>query len=281
VLTRRDVRTILDTDLPVHRLLLGDEFETWAIGDDLVAKFPRTEYDAAKVPMEEAVHPLLRQPLGDLVPAIRAIGEMTPGGFRYIVHERASGIQGQTGDGVSIGPAAGLADDVGRALARLHSVDAASVFALGLGEHRVAFEVPDLDERTIGIATDIIGDRLAAFLREPPPAPSPSRVLCHTDLKGEHVFVSADRSRVRAIIDWADTEAADPALDYAGLVGWLGPRFAAAAIGASGEDDGTLTDRAIWLARAGMLSHWNDVVAGRERSPIDLITQQLRVAFGD
>jgi len=86
---------------------------------------------------------------------------------------------------------------------------------------------------------------------------------------------------VTAIIDWADAEVCDPAKDYAGLVGWLGPSFARACAEASGEDDPTLGDRAIWLNRAGILRYWDDVVAGRERAPIPLITEQLRTALSD
>ena len=73
----------------------------------------------------------------------------------------------------------------------------------------------------------------------------------------------------------------DPAKDYAGLVGWLGPAFARGCAAASGEDDPTLADRAIWLGRAGLLDYWDAVLAGRESAPISLLTAQLRAAFSD
>src|SRR5262249_36961551 len=129
--------------------------------------------------------------------------------------------------------------------------------------------------------TEIVGDAIARFLADTPPAPSDRRTLCHTDLKGEHVFVDADRRRVTTIIDWADTDVCDPAKDYAGLVGWLGPSFARACARASGEDDPTLADRAIWLDRAGILDYWDAVLAGRETAPIPLITRMLRTSFSD
>ena len=84
-----------------------------------------------------------------------------------------------------------------------------------------------------------------------------------------------------AIIDWADTEVCDPAKDYAGLVIWLGPSFTRACVEASGEEDPSLADRAIWLGRAGVLDYWDAVLAGREHAPIPLITEQLRIAFSD
>jgi aminoglycoside phosphotransferase (APT) family kinase protein len=280
VLAERDVRTLLATQLPLRRLFLGDEFDVWAVGDELIAKFSRTEYDGAKVPLEVAVHPLLRELLGSVVPAIHSSGEMDEPGFRFIVHERANGTQAQTDDGVAIEPGRGLAENIGRLLAKIHVVDAEAVFALGLGERAVSFEAPHLEERTIEIATRIVGSQLAEFMGAPRPHPSHRRVLCHTDLKGEHIFVAEDRGSVTAIIDWADTEVCDPARDYAGLVIWLGERFAASAIGASREDDDTLLERAVWLARAGMLDYWNEVVAGREHAPEGLIREQLRTAFG-
>src|SRR6478735_8272286 len=122
MLTERYVRALLETDGPVERMFLNDEFEVWAVGDDLVAKFPRTEIDAAKVPVEAALHPTIGGLLGDVVPAIRMVGTMDDAGRRFIVHERATGVQGQPIDGVLTGAADGLAEDIGRLLGALHEV---------------------------------------------------------------------------------------------------------------------------------------------------------------
>ena len=275
------MRALLDTDASVARMFLNDEFDVWAVGEDLVAKFPRTEIDAAKVPLEEALHPTLRRLLGDVVPAIRMVGTTDHDDRPFIVHERATGLQGQTVDGVTISPADGLAGHLGALLRTLHQVDARQVVDLGIGERRLPFELPPLSEGTIATTTEIVGDALARFLGSPPPSPSDRRTLCHTDIKGEHVFVDEHRRRVTAIIDWADAEVCDPAQDYAGLASWLGPSFTRTCIDVSGEDDPTLADRAIWLDRAGLLDYWEAVLAGRESAPIPLITEQLRIAFSD
>jgi aminoglycoside phosphotransferase (APT) family kinase protein len=281
VLTERDVRALLDADASVERMFLNDEFDVWAVGEDLVAKFPRTEIDAAKVPLEETLYPTLRRLLGDVVPEIRMVGTMDGSDRRFIVHERATGRQGQTIDGVTISPADGLAGQLGALLRTLHEVDARQAFELGIGERPLSFERPTLSEGTIATTTDIVGDAVARFLASTPPSPSDRRTLCHTDIKGEHVFVDEQRRHVTAIIDWADTEVCDPAKDYAGLASWLGPSFARTCIDESGEDDPTLADRAIWLDRAGLLDYWDAVLAGREHAPIQLITEQLRIAFSD
>jgi aminoglycoside phosphotransferase (APT) family kinase protein len=279
VLTEAHVRELLDIDAPLHRMFLNDEFDVWAIGDGLVAKFPRTEIDAAKVPVETSLHPRLRGLLGDVVPAIRMTGTMAASGHRFIVHERATGTQGQTVDGVTIAPARGLADHIGMLLGTLHQVG--SDEALGAGTRTVSFEVQSLGDATVSAMTQIAGDAIGRFLASTPPETSARRTLCHTDIKGEHVFVDDDRRRVTAIIDWADTEVCDPAKDYAGLVIWLGPALTRASVQANGEDDPTLVDRAIWLGRAGIVAYWDDVLKGVEQAPTALITEQLRIAFSD
>jgi aminoglycoside phosphotransferase (APT) family kinase protein len=281
VLTERDVRAILATDAPVARMFLNDEFDVWAVGDDLVAKFPRTDVDAAKIDVEEALHPTLRRLLGDVVLPIHRVGSMDGSGRRFIVHERASGHQGQTVEGITIAPGDGLAEHVGALLGTVHQVAAHEAFELGAGERPLSFAVPDLSDATVAATTEIAGEAVGRFLSAPGPRPSDRRALCHTDIKGEHLFVDERCRRVTAIIDWADTEVCDPAKDYAGLVGWLGPAFVRASIAASGENDPTLADRAIWLDRAGILDYWDAVLAGRETAPIPLITEQLRIAFSD
>jgi aminoglycoside phosphotransferase (APT) family kinase protein len=202
-------------------------------------------------------------------------------GRRVIVHERASGSQGQTIEGTTITAGDGLAEHVGTLLGALHQVDGRQASELGAGERRISFQVPELSDEFVAAATEIAGDRIGRFLAGPVPQPSDRRTLCHTDIKGEHVFVDAERGRVTSIIDWADAEVCDPAKDYAGLVGWLGPAFARACVDASGEDDPTLAERAIWLNRAGLLDFWGAVLAGRESAPIPLLTAQLRSAFND
>jgi aminoglycoside phosphotransferase (APT) family kinase protein len=279
MLTERDVRALLTTDGPVDRMFLNDEFDVWAVGDGLVAKFPRTEIDAAKVPVEAALHPTIRGVLGDVVPAIRVVGTMSDGGRRFIVYERATGVQGQTIDGASAGAADGLAEDIGRLFGALHEVGAQDAYGLGAGTRTISYEMQPLRDATVDRATEIAGDAIGRFLSRPAPAASDRRTLCHTDIKGEHVFVDEGRRRVTAIIDWADAEVCDPAEDYAGLVIWLGPALTRACVEASGEDDATLADRAIWLGRVGILEYWDDVLAGVEHAPISLITEQVRIAF--
>ena len=281
MLTEHDVRALLTMDVPVARMFLGDEFDVWAVGSDLVAKFPRTEIDAAKVPVEEALHPTVRERLGDVVPAIRMAGPMGDGARRFIVHARATGRQGQTIDGVTITGTDALAADIGVLFGSLHSIGAREASDRGAGTRTISYDVQHLSDSTTARTAEIAGDAIARFLSSPAPAPSHRRTLCHTDIKGEHIFVDDERRRVTSIIDWADTEVCDPAKDYAGLMIWLGASLTRACVKASGEDDPTLAERAIWLGRAGIIEYWDDVLAGIEHAPVALIENQLRIAFSD
>jgi hypothetical protein len=49
------------------------------------------------------------------------VGELDDGtGFPYMVHDRATGVQGQTVEGVTVDPARGLAEHVGSLFSKLH-----------------------------------------------------------------------------------------------------------------------------------------------------------------
>jgi aminoglycoside phosphotransferase (APT) family kinase protein len=113
-----------------------------------------------------------------------------------------------------------------------------------------------------------------------PEPPAPDRaVFCHGDLKGEHLLLVPAGWRVSGVIDWGDARPADPAVDLAGLVIWLGPRFTRmVADRYAGADEG-LVDRAVTLARAGMLLGLGDTLRGDGTWPY--VRTQLRQAFLD
>ena len=58
---------------------------------------------------------------------------MDSSGRRFVMHERASGDQGQTVEGITIAPADGLAEHVGALLGSLHQVDKQEASELGGG----------------------------------------------------------------------------------------------------------------------------------------------------
>jgi Phosphotransferase enzyme family len=276
------VASILRRNDSLDLLLHGDEFDTWQVGRNIVVKFPTNEVDAAKVPLELALDALVRRSVGDLMPEIVLVGEPSADfPWPYLGYAAASGIQGQRTDGVTIAPGVGLVGSIGSFLERLHEIDEREAHAAGIGDRIVSYERPSMTQATMDATTRIAGDAVARFFLAPPPSPEVRHVLCHTDLKGEHLFVDRSRSRLTAVIDWADAEVSDPAVDLAGIVGWLGPSVARDVVATSGSQDARLTDRAIWLARAGILKYWNLIVSGDAQAPLPVIESQLRAAFAD
>ena len=290
------VRRALSAALPsvplkrMRLLLAGEEFDTWET-DDLILKLPRSQEHAAKIDRELAIHELLIGRLGPLVPPIVAVGEPTdvfP--FRCIVFERAPGRQGQTNDGPIVRPkpwARGtLARDIGAALSRLHTTPLRDPRAIGIEDSGLDFEpIVDASDDAIVWASRVVGNAVDAFLVDPIPAdarPTGSAVLCHTDLKGEHLFVSEDGGRLTAIVDWADASIADPAVDFAGLAIWLGPSFVREVLGVyTGPADEVTFHRALFLARAGLLSYLGAMLEGTTTASIPVLDAQLRAAFSE
>jgi aminoglycoside phosphotransferase (APT) family kinase protein len=270
-------------------LLAGQEFDTWFAGDAIV-KFPRGEGCAAKLEREAAANELLVERLGGLVPTLRALaGPSETFPFPIGLFEQARGRQGQRPDGPIIRPRPWarerLAMSVAGALTALHTSPAKRAKAAGLGPLERNEDL-DVGEEAIAQARKIAGDAVDTFLVDPLPshARKPGKqVLCHADLKGEHVYVSEDGTRLTAVVDWADIGLAEPAVDLAGLAIWLGPGFVREVMVAyEGPADDATADRAIFLARAGLLGYLDDVLEGREDPPaVGLIEAQLRAAFAD
>jgi aminoglycoside phosphotransferase (APT) family kinase protein len=274
------VRAILRSDADLDLLLAGEGFDTWAVGDTLVVKFPKTEADARKLEIELATHPVMNERLGAIVPEIRMVGdpdERFP--WIHLGFAPACGRQAQSMDGTTIVGSLELADDLGRLLSRLHDTDVERARACGVGGRRIPSSVPEPSDATVDRLDALAGGAVTRFLSKPVPPASTARVLCHTDLKGEHVFVADGMETVTSIIDWADVEVSDPAMDLAGLVIWLGPTLVGRVARAYGSTDVGIVERAVWLARAGLVRYWDGVLNGTESAPLPLITAQLRIAF--
>jgi aminoglycoside phosphotransferase (APT) family kinase protein len=267
----------------------GDEFDTWALGDAVV-KFPKNAEFAAGLETEVGMHPLLTQRLGGIVPSIRAASKAT-GDFPlpFVAFERAAGRQGQTSDGPILQPKpwgrTALARELAGALSTLHTTPITKAKAAGAKARPISIEGGvEVEDGAIQWASRVAGEAVDTFLVDPIPAEArtPGKaVLCHGDLKGEHLFVSEDGTRVTAVIDWADVAIADPAVDLAGLAIWLGPSFVRDVLASytGPADEGTF-DRALFLARGGLLTELEAQLEGRSSAPVPVLEAQLRAVFG-
>ena len=269
-------------------MFAGEEFDTWEV-DGGVVKFPKAAADAAKLDREVAIAGLLSERLGPLVPAVRAVA-IAVDGFPYcsVVFERARGRPGQTAEGQMVRPKpwarTSLARDVAAALSTLHATPLKRARAAGAKKRVLDLDaMMDIDQKAIAYASRVVGDAIDRFLVDPFPAEARQGgawVLCHGDVKGEHLYVSEDGGRLTGIVDWADLAISDPALDLAGLVIWLGEDFLRAVLDlyTGPADEGTLP-RALFLARAGLLGFLQLQLAGEVHAPRALLDAQLRAAF--
>jgi aminoglycoside phosphotransferase (APT) family kinase protein len=289
----KELLTSTMPDLPrgrLTRLLSTEEFDTWAIGKAAVVKFPKDQEQAARLAIERALHPVLRDHLEDLVPPI--VSTADPGDsfpFPVVAYARVAGRQGQSTEGPIAKPRKwareALAAAVGAALSALHAIPLKAAERAGVGARGGSLDAGvELGDEGAAWAGRVVGPSLDAFLVDPIPPSALTEgvhVLCHGDLKGEHIFVSEDGRRLTAVIDWADASIGDPAQDFAGLVIWLGPGFAREALGSytGPADDGTF-DRAVFFARQGLLGLLDRRLAGRSGASVPLIEAQLRAAFG-
>jgi aminoglycoside phosphotransferase (APT) family kinase protein len=269
-------------------LLAGDEYDTWAVGGTVV-KFPKRPEFATKLERERSIQPMLLELVGSVVPALTGLSGPVAGfPFPIATFARAVGRQGQSSEGPIMRPKpwarGALARELAGVLTALHGASVPRAKAFGV--ERSVLEVGggvDVGEGAIAWASRVAGDAVDRFLIDPLPAAARRRgrqVLCHGDLKGEHVFVSEDGRRVTAVIDWADLTITDPALDLAGLAIWLGPEFVREVLDAyeGPADEGTY-ERAIYRAREGLLGYLDRQLAGLTSAPVPLLDAQLRAVF--
>lgn len=269
---------------PLH---LGGEFDTWDVAGTVI-KFPKYAEASAKLDVEIAIHETLVQRLGAMVPPLRAIGEPSDAfPLRTVAFERARGRQGQTPDGPIVRPKpwarTSLAKEVAGALSALHTTSAKAAKTAGVAKRAVDLDGVDPSDKAIAWATKIVGHRLDSFLVNPFPAGTPKpgpKVLCHADIKGEHLYVSEDGTRLTAIVDWADVAISDPALDLAGFAIWLGPTFVHEVLEFyTGPTDEGLEERAVYLARANLLTYMDEHLAEGGRAGVPVVDAQLRAVF--
>ena len=188
------------------RALPGPEAWAWEVNGNLVFRFPRDDARRAKVEVEARV-------LAALPAAARAprIEWLSPRG--YSGHRLLRG----TGGDVGRPPRTawpGLARDLGDALDAVHATPPPE------GVPRKRLPAADALLARARRDAELVGAD-PALLTAPGAGPGAVEVLCHGDLKPEHVLLDGDR--LAGIVDWADACVGDSVRDLAGLVLWLGP----------------------------------------------------------
>jgi aminoglycoside phosphotransferase (APT) family kinase protein len=191
-------------------LASGWATDAYRLGDDLVARFPRTVEAAAWVDFDEAVLRLVAAHLGPVIAVPTVAGRGRPGAhfpYDFLV---CAIIRGESDDECTLPMseqcAEELAGDLGRALAHIHAVPLEAAHAAGVRPF------PWADSRYAG-----------------------PQCFLHGDFRGGNILLVPGTGRLAGVIDWGNCAIGDPALDFAALVLWRGWPFMQRALAAYGR----------------------------------------------
>ena len=189
------------------------------LGDDLVLRIPRTTQFLADLVKEAAVIPAAVR-AGVRTPDIVAFDDTcTEVNVPYMVLTRVPGLD-LARLALSTTETEHVFHQVGRQLAKLHRLTPTTAADLcGIPAENDATDPGELTLRLLAdgwidadAARWLTGwiDRLAARL-----PPDPPHVLLHGDIAPQNLLVSPSTGQLTGIVDWGDTQWADPAIEFA------------------------------------------------------------------
>ena len=247
----------------VERLGEGWEHETYLVDEHVVFRFPR-QAGSDYFEWEEGLHALVASVIGDIVgiPRITCWGRPSAHfPYAFAGHELIPGVAAND-PSVPLNPA--LADDIGRVLARLHSIPADAAAAVGAGTADVAkadldaglrrvrhwvSELPEIRRRFPDPCAWLDGVRRAPDAYRGPPR------FIHDDFQMEHVLVDPTTGRLSGIIDWG-AGMGDPVRDFSYVLLHGGRAFFQRAVDAYHLPlDAEFAERTLVSARLGSL-YW-------------------------
>lgn len=287
-------------ELRVERVRRIDEggARAYEVNGEFIFRFATDEADSAKLEREVAVLAELAPELPIAVPDYEfadAPGHDYPCPFAG--YRKIAGLTGEE-QRPSRERWPAIAAQFGEFLSALHGFPVERARALGVpkapeetfgAEYRTK-DAATLLARVRGFAgairtgaPDLITDETERYLsgRVALPPRSPLLlVLCHADLKGEHILVSERADAVVGVVDWTDCTITDPLLDFARLLIWLGEGFARQVLTRYTEPvDGAFLERACFYARCFALDNLGWQLTNRFYAPLELLKTQARWAF--
>ncbi|MGH7667560.1 MAG: phosphotransferase family protein [Candidatus Dormibacteria bacterium] len=265
-----------------RRLLGTHEFDVWLVGDRSVLRLPRSPAGGRKLLREAKLLALLGGRLPLNVPRPRVV---RVAGTVASLHPYLAGRSGQ-GAALTVPEVSGIASQLGRTLARLHQIPLAGVGSRWprhrTRQHQLQTGVKQAAAMIRARRPQLATAALERWVEEMPghPLEFAGSVVCHGDIKGEHLLCDGTPARLVGLIDWADTCLSDPAHDLAGLVLWRGEEALRWALQAYATPfPGELLERALCLGRSRVVRNLGRSLGGGWAAPADLIEAQFRAAF--
>lgn len=282
---RRDYESLLRSrlsDIEIRSLVpieQGWDSLVFEINGELIIRLPRRVEVEDWLRKEIALLPDLADVLPAAIPRFEFLndeGGLPFVGYRKLPGERIDVALAAGSDAV------GIARQLGRFLAALHSFNVTRAEALGLepaDDRGVTSSLADfigrcrsqvlplLDEAERKRAERMFEKRLASESHF-------DVVLIHGDLGPAHIL--CDRSEVSGVIDWSDCRLGDPAQDFGWLLYGLGSEFARALrdsyLSHQGVFDDQTGSRALFYHRLGP---WWEVIHGLEEDEPNYVRSGL------
>ena len=238
-LTAHKAAVILARQFPLFAhanvVYLGEGCDSTAfdVNGEWVFRFPKRADVDTQLEVEIGTLRVIaeRSPLP--VPSITYVGEPSEDfPYRFTGYRKLAGLPAirLSPDDV---PYAKVVRPLGGFLSWLHAIPASQVEGLTLPA-RVAGDVED-EVRTEALedyqsVSEAASDLLTPQWRECFETAAPNGLLratslIHGDLAAEHVLLDPDTHEITGIIDWADVQFGDPAMDLAGMFHWGGAPF--------------------------------------------------------
>ena len=277
-----------------------EERRTYEVDGRFVFRFALDDADCAKLEREVALLPELGPKLPLAIPAPEFVGKASDAyPFTFVGYRTIDGLSGEV-HRPTRGRWPAIAAQIGEFLSALHAfplerarrygVPAASSKDFG-ATYRTTNPL-ELLSRVQGFADviqrevpDLIDGEIERYLSGRVALPQASQlapVLCHADLKGEHIIVSKQADAVAGIIDWADCCVTDPLLDFTGLMIWLGEGFVRQVLDHyTCAVDEHFTERVCFYARCFTLDNLGAWLTTSWSAPIELLKTQARWAFAE
>jgi aminoglycoside phosphotransferase (APT) family kinase protein len=215
---------------------------TFLIDQEWVFRFPKRTSVERRLDIEIRLLPELSSSFGVAIPSFDCIGQSGQGyPFRFVGYRRLPG-EAPLNLSTTDFSVSNLGKQLGGILASLHKYPTTKARGQGVTDESAA-DQPSRVKKDIQASLDHLRTRLSietfarctSIVTMEVPEYGGLRVLAHRDLQAEHIFLSADRSRVLGIIDWGDCGLSDPAVDFI-FVKWLGRTQFENALSSYGRD---------------------------------------------
>ena len=296
----RDILAAQFPGLPLEQIerIAEGGGRTYLVDGEIIFRFAVDEADSAKMQREAALLAELGPRLPLAVPVQEFLGDASDSyPFIFTGYRK---IAGQSGEARRPTPERwpAIAAQFGGLLSALHTFPIERAQAHGVPEapggtfgaeyrtkdaasllRRVQDFAPVI-RKTLPDHVDHETERyLAGHVALPPPSPL-APVLCHADIKGEHIIVSERADAVLGVIDWSDCCITDPLLDFTGLMIWLGEAFVRQVLGHYTRPiDDHFLERVCFYSRCFTLDNLGAWLTTTWDAPLELLLTQMRWAF--